>query len=164
MIINNEGKLFGKISIVDFAVVLCIVIAAAAIGVKFIFPKSIGKNIKTCEYTITIQNIREESVEAIKESIGQSWYDVNKVEVGKIKEIISISPFEGNVYKNDGTVIRAEQPGRYKMEIRMEGTAAKGNCAAMLGGKREVMHGSHLTVASKEIACEVLVTDIEFKE
>ncbi|MBQ3573467.1 MAG: DUF4330 family protein, partial [Clostridia bacterium] len=35
MIINKEGKIFGKISIIDIAVVLIIIVLAACIYIKF---------------------------------------------------------------------------------------------------------------------------------
>ena len=162
MFINKEGKLFGKISIIDIAVVVCVILAVAVIGAKFVFPGSrlAGGSMKDCEYTVTVQNIRQESVDAINKSMDLPWFDVNDVEIGKIKEIISIEPYEKELKKSDGSMVLAPVPERYTVKFRMAGKATKGNCAAMLGGKREAMHGSHITIESPEIALEVLITDV----
>ncbi len=166
MIVNKEGKLFGKVSIVDFVIVLCVVLAVAAIGAKFVLPNAsfAGGAEKTCEYTMIVQGVRMESVEAIEKSMGQKWYDVKDTEIGEIKEIISVTPYKDYIYASDGSIILAEVPDKYEVRIRMQGRATKGNCSAMLGGKREAMHGSHFTVSSKEITLEIMTADIEFKE
>ena len=46
MIVNEQGKLFGKVSIVDIAVVVCIVLFAAAIGVRFVLPSRMNTRIR----------------------------------------------------------------------------------------------------------------------
>ena len=165
MFINEEGKLFGKISIVDLAVIICLAAAIIAVGLKFVLPGThIGGSQFNCEYTVTVKNIRIESVNAIRESMKQNWHDVKGVDIGKIKEVISIEPYTGYVYGTNGSVTEAAVPDKYTIKFRMSSPAKKGNCAVMLGGKREIMNGSHLTVSSEEISLEALITDIEIKE
>ncbi len=167
VLINNEGKLFGKVSVVDFLIALCIVAAIAVIGIKFVLPDvaNVGSGeMKNCEYTVTVKGVRQESVDAIEKSMDQMWFDAQNAQVGKIKEIISVEPFKGYIHNEDGTVVNAEIPDKYEVKLRMQGKAVDGKNSVLLSGKREIMHGSHVLLSSKEISLDVLVTDIEITE
>ena len=69
--IDEKGRLFGKINIVDLLVILVIVIAAAVLGVKFLKPGggsaigggSTGTHV---EYTVLVENVQPEVYESVK--------------------------------------------------------------------------------------------------
>ena len=67
MIINKEGKLFGKISIVDIAVVLIVILLAIGIYTRFSGnTKVVVSNGQKIECTFVVKNLRQYSVDALK--------------------------------------------------------------------------------------------------
>ena len=69
--IDEKGRLFGKINIVDLLVILMIVIAAAVLGVKFLKPGGsstvgTGSTGTHVEYTVLVQNVQPEVYESVK--------------------------------------------------------------------------------------------------
>lgn len=162
MIIDEQGKVFGKASIVDIGIAFVILLTIAVLFVRVVNPVNIfgqSKNVN-CEYTVTIKNIRMESVEAIKKSIGKSMYDSQKIKLGVAKEILEVAPSNGYVYKTDGSVVKAPYPERFDIKVRIAGDAIKSKGGVLIGGRKEILNGSRITMSSPEITVETLVTDI----
>lgn len=70
--IDDKGRLFGKINIVDLLVILVIIIAAAVLGVKFLGPDStIAVNPKTTHvtYKVLVESVQPEVYENIQQYI-----------------------------------------------------------------------------------------------
>lgn len=71
--IDEKGRLFGKINIVDLLVILVIVIAAVVLGMKFLKPGSSGiaggSSVKHhVEYTVLVESVQPAVYESIKEN------------------------------------------------------------------------------------------------
>lgn len=69
--IDEKGRLFGKINIVDLLVILVIVIAAVVLGMKFLKPGSGGaigggSTGTHVEYTVLVENVQPEVYESVK--------------------------------------------------------------------------------------------------
>ena len=70
--IDEKGRLFGKINIVDLLVVLVIIIAAAVLGVKFLGPNgTVAVNPKTTHvtYQVLVESVRPEVYENVKQYV-----------------------------------------------------------------------------------------------
>ena len=70
--IDEKGRLFGKINIVDLLVILVILIAAAVLGVKFLSPNSsVSVNPKTIHvtYKVLVESVQPEVYENIQQYI-----------------------------------------------------------------------------------------------
>ena len=71
--IDEKGRLFGKINVVDLLVILVIVIAAAVLAVKFLVPSTVGGGAaggKTkVTYTVLVENVQPEVYDNILEHI-----------------------------------------------------------------------------------------------
>ena len=87
MIINKEGKLFGKVSIIDIAVVLIIAILVAGIAFKFSGGKtSVVSGNEKIECTLFIKNVRMYTVDALKKG-GSTYDDISKEKIGEITDV-----------------------------------------------------------------------------
>ena len=73
-------------------------------------------------------------------------------------------PHVADITKNDGTVVLAEMPGKYTMELQFEATALKGTSSVLLGGKREVSNGSSVLANSESIAVTYTISNITKNE
>ena len=66
-VINEKGKLFGKINIIDLIVVLLLVLACVFVAIKL---GIIGSNEKTTvEYNVKVLAVRDETYEAIAKNL-----------------------------------------------------------------------------------------------
>ena len=70
MFINEKGKLFGKISIIDIVVVIGIAIAVWGLYAKYTAPaaKEIATEDQTIEYTVKVKGVRQGTVDALTRS------------------------------------------------------------------------------------------------
>ena len=74
MIIDEKGKLFGKISIVDIAIILFILLTIAALVWRFTGMQEVSGKIQNvqCRYECMVENVRMESITALKNDIGKN--------------------------------------------------------------------------------------------
>lgn len=125
MIINKEGKLFGKISIVDIAVVLIIAVLAIGIYSRFFGQsKVVVSSGQEIECTFLIRNVRSYTVDALKK--GGNVYDKTSKEL--IGEITDVRQEDGmyNVNKIDGSFVQATPEDRYNVYLTVEFTGKAG--------------------------------------
>ncbi len=131
MIIDEKGKLFGKINLVDLLVIL--VILVGILGIFFTKTKlkeekvlvndsnmliSSSQNLDKLSVHLLAQEVRDVTRDAIV--VGDSVYlaKTDKL-IGTITEVES-KPAMRNVTADDGTVYRAEVPERYDVTIMVE--------------------------------------------
>lgn len=113
--IDSNGKIFGKVSVVDIAILLAVVIAVAGVYVRF-FGRTTDTTVAGTDfyYTFLVENIRESNLEGLKKSVG-SRFSLNEKITGDMGTLLEIkeSTAIAEIVKNDGTVVRTEIDGRY---------------------------------------------------
>lgn len=164
MIIDEKGKLFSKISIIDLALILLLVFAIAFVGFKVL---GIGGNNKIAnskaepyEITFKVSGIRQVSVDALKKSVGKPVSDAWSAKLGKLKKIESIEPYKTTAVKDDGTLVEVEMPEKYVVTLVLEVEGIKTDDSIMLENKRKFSVGSSMILSTKEIAAETIITKI----
>lgn len=151
MIIDKNGRLFGKISIVDiFVIVIAIVVA---LGIYIRFSDNKGKAVVSSDefyYTIEINNIRRQTYDAVMKSKGLHFYSCEKTE-DDMGELIEVDASQGMlmVEKADGTAVDADVPGNYdlKLTFKIDGKINERGYYTTL--MRAVNAGSGYTIKSK---------------
>ncbi|MBR5586754.1 MAG: DUF4330 domain-containing protein, partial [Clostridia bacterium] len=107
MMVDEKGRLFSKISIIDLVIVLLMVVAIAFVGVKILgLNDKIGAiNVKTETYQITfkVNNVRQATVDALEKSVGEEVTDVWAASLGKLTKINSVTPVMTNIANDDGS-------------------------------------------------------------
>ncbi len=84
---DQKGRLFGKINIVDLLVILMLIFAVVAVGVKFKQVKTTNGGDITIEYTISVEKLRQISVDAIEKEYKNIQDAENKKAVGEIVSV-----------------------------------------------------------------------------
>ena len=165
MFIDEKGRLFSKISIVDILVLIFVVCAALFVGLKFFAPAEniTGAQETAYEYTFKVENVRQASVDALKRSEGKSVYDSKGTFLGTLKQIVSTETYKDAVTMPDGTMISAEVPDKYSVKAVVDVTARKTTDSIMVSNKAELSVGSHLSITTPEITVEVVITGINAK-
>lgn len=119
-IVDKNGRLFGKISLIDLLFIAVIIVLAAAIYIRVF---SDGKvNMKTSgsdtfTYEMTVFSVREYTLNAMQ--IGDELYDDNDVYIGKITGIESE---QSETYNStyDGKFEKGVMEGRYDINLTVE--------------------------------------------
>ena len=122
-LIDNNGRLFGKISIVDVLVVLVVVAVGLAVYFKTHQPQT-GTKIET--ETIVYQMLLNSQPQYVVDSlqIGDDVFDKERSTGGSLGKIIDIEVTEGTKREelDKGTVAMVPYTGRYNVLLTIEGT------------------------------------------
>ena len=118
--IDEKGRLFGKLSVIDLAILVIVIVIALGAYVKFMVLEQTAVTIEaaTVHYTLEIVSIRDWTIHNIRE--GDAVF-VTGVYVGTVTgtryEELEV-PVAG-----EGEVWLAYLPGRYVLYVEIEATA-----------------------------------------
>lgn len=122
--IDNKGRLFGKINVVDFIIVLVIIVALCATVFKFSFSPFGGiKNLIATppirvEYVLKISGVRDFTAKNVVRG-DRLYNEDDNTYIGVITDV-EIENATEYVAKVDGTVAMTENPNRYDVYVTVE--------------------------------------------
>ncbi len=120
MIINKEGKLFGKISIVDILVIIAIIIGALGIYSRFFVA---GPKVETAtsriEYTMKIREVRMGTVKALQDFKGPVTDTTTKELLGEIVDVTYTDSVKALELSN-GNLKASPLPERYDVTVTVQ--------------------------------------------
>lgn len=157
--IDEKGKLFGKISIIDISIVLVVLIAAFGFAYKITRGNAILNVTADTKITMVFQikGVRQYAMDAV--DIGDDVYERNGPRLGKVTGVRS-DGYKDVVDLNDGTQVYGEVEGRYNLYITVEGTGRLDEDGYYINGTRFVAVGSEIKIASKRITGDSNVYEI----
>ena len=117
-LINKDGKLFGKINIIDILVVL-LIIAAAIFAVFKMTDFGKSENMPVAKYEFKIEKVRMQTVEAWSENALDIIDAETKTQMGDIVSI-SYEPARELVQKTDGSYCISNHSDRYDVTLTMQ--------------------------------------------
>ncbi len=160
-IIDNRGKLFGIVNIIDLSVILILLLMVVG-GYKVLSskPEMISQNQKVL-INLEVQEIRQPSVDAIKEGDNLYHYDRGQL-LGKIKKV-KIDNYKEEVSTQDGEIILSDVPGKYVANIIVEADAVITDDVIIIGGMHTRV-GTQYRVKNKNIAMFVTVLKVDVIE
>lgn len=117
--IDNKGKLFGKVSVIDLIVVVLICLAIFGVYKRFNSEATqiVNSNVKI-RYVVKVMDIRMTSVDAIKK-MGTTYDSVRNSKIGEIVEV-TYEPYSIVVTKSNGELAKAVVPNKYIAYITIE--------------------------------------------
>jgi|LSQX01.3.fsa_nt_gb ABC-type glucose/galactose transport system permease subunit len=160
MMIDDKGKIKGKVSIVDIVVVLLILFLAAGIFYKFYFVEKGGyAEFDNLQYKVEVKGIRQQSVDAItlESKLFESETDVF---MGTIIEKV-VEPELDYLALNDGTMVQAEKPGRYIVTLTIDVDGVENDHGFFAQGSTELKIGSSVWLKNQLISFEGTVQKIK---
>ena len=172
MIIDNKGKLFGKINIVDLAVVL--VFLVAVLGVVLTKAKLDNSKIMSDDSNMLIQSSAELDTLEIKLKV-KEVRDVTRdaIIVGDDVYLMSNNRFLGSVVRvesepairevsgNNGTVYRAEVPQRYDVTIVVETAGKKKEEGYYTANNIQILYGREMGIKTSTMQTIPKVDGVE---
>lgn len=159
MFIDQNGKLFGKINVIDLLAILVVVLLAAGVLFKFVLNdnKGIG-NDSLIQYTVSIQDVRSYTADAI--SINDAIYDSKTgTYMGKVtgKEV---KPFKDYITKTDGSVALAEKPGKLEVLVTIQVPGVINNYSYLASGSRDINSQSTVFLENRLAGVQGKVVDV----
>lgn len=147
-IVDKNGKLFGKISIIDLLVILAVIIGAFGFSVRFFSnaAESVNQKLKF-EYVVEIEDIRQYTVSALE----KKGIVKEKKSDGVIGEIIAVEsePFKRQLALSNGRIVSVVVPERYVVRVTIAGEGNNAQNGYYIGENAEISVGSTVTIVTK---------------
>ncbi len=161
MLLDEKGRLFGKISIIDIGVLLLIVALLGGVYYKFFMVDKDNNAAKfdTLEYKILVEEVRHQSVDAIE--VGADIYDVKTDSpMGKIisKEVL---PATDQLTKADGTMVIAEKPERFNVLVTIQVPGVETEYGYRAHGRLDLNRESQQVLDTRMIMVETKIVDVK---
>ena len=118
-IVEEKGKLFGIINIVDIGIVLLVIFGVVAVGYKMLLKNASDRETVCIRYTICAEGLRQQSVDAINKSHDNIIDAENDDALGKIVGVEKKNAVQF-VAMADGTYKLAEHPEKYDLYVTLE--------------------------------------------
>ena len=160
-IIDNKGRLFGIINVIDLTVllVLGLLVVGGAYKVINAKPEVINESQKVF-VTLEISNIRKPSVDSIKEGDMLYHYDRGQA-FGRIIAK-KVENYREPVPTSDGRMVMAEVPEKYRVILTVEADAIITDQAIIIGGQHTRV-GSQFRLKNRIIAAFATVLGIDME-
>ena len=159
----KDGKIFGKINIIDLSVILVIILLILGAWIKFgkFNSKSNETYFKTLEYDFRVNNVRNYTVNAFK--IGDIVYDSQTgIDIGRI---IKLDWKEAETYGEmiDGSVGSVRNPYRYDLFFTIATQGTVETDAYYANKTIELKVNSTKLIETKYVKASGTITDIVAK-
>lgn len=161
-LVDEKGRLFGRLNLVDLGIVLLIVLAVCAVGFKVVRERFADRKTVQISYTICVNGVRQQSVDAIS-MVKENITDAEKDEpLGDIVNIVK-EPAVELLQMADGEYKKAEYPDKYDLYITLEteGTMTKDGYFTSSGKK--LLYGSTIGLNNGYSQMFGVIENIEVK-
>ena len=155
----KNGKLFGKINVFDFALILLLIVLVFGITAKFIVAKREAGKSTDITYEVLVKSVRQETLDSFE--IGQKIFEFNTTNC--IGEIINITS-EGAtdlMETLDGKIIEAPVENRFNFTLTVKATAKQGKNGLLNIEKLKIFDGKDITFDTLLNRCQGTVQNIK---
>ncbi len=162
-LIDEKGRIFGKINIIDICLVLVIVLAIGGIFLKKASISETQTVYKDITYTVQIRAIRQPTVEQFQGKLGQSLYVTKTGEyLGTVSDVLCTEA-EGLAIDKNGSYIKTTQPDRYDITITVQTEGTETAKGIFTQGGKQLFIGETLNITSEtaETSGEILSIEVE---
>ena len=160
MLIDKNGKIGGKVSIIDVLAALVIIVAIFGISVRFFSTpaKNARAHVKL-KFVIEIEDLRDYSVEVIE----RKGKVVDKKKKDIIGEIVDVKTkkYLKEEFDSDGNLVYAEVPEKYSVDVTIESDGKESENGYFVGNDTELSVGSTILIATKYVNSSGKVKSIE---
>jgi hypothetical protein len=149
-VIDEKGRLFGLLNVLDLLVLVLIIGAAAS----FAFRASSGEATPILNagekfyVTFRTERVREFSVKAV--NVGDTIYEQHADVLGKVVKVWTEEPHE-IVALNDGTAAYFPMEGKYDLFITIEATGAVNSNGYYVNGNNHLSSGKDVRLQSNMV-------------
>ncbi len=157
-LVNEKGKLFGIINIVDLIIILLVILVAGGIAYKFTHKSAQGE-IKTVEFQVLVPCIRPELAAAV--SVGDKMVSGSSYTAVTVKDI-NIQPGYSVNLDARGQKVEAYDPYLVDLFVTNEGQVNLSSATITMGGQ-EIRVGKDYYVKSLDYELKGTITKVDIK-
>lgn len=164
MIIDKNGKLFGKISIVDIFIVLIIFICIAGAFIRFSGLLGDNKAFNAqIEYTLQVKEVRNKSANALLKK-GELYSSL--ADEAYLGTVVGAERSANDDYAPlaDGTIVKTSAADRYDVLLTVRVDGRQTGTALYTKGGKKIEVGSLEYVATKWVSAEAEVKSVKIIE
>ena len=150
MFIDKKGKLFSKISIIDFMIVVVVIGLGVGMAVRARSDETLQiLNANQMFYaTFVVERVRDFSVEAIH--VDDIFYEQFGGLLGKVVDIEVTQAYDA-LKKDDGTALYAPMEGRHNIYFTLECWGSVNSGGFFVGGNNQLAVGSDVKLKSNKV-------------
>ena len=158
---DKNGKIAGKISIIDLFVLLVIAVLIAGSIYRFTARAAqVDPGEARIEYVLRVAQARELAIKYYQDSIGLPAFDrVTGLHIGDITNVRHEARYP-HMTLPDGSVVAVRHPGTAAIYIYITATGRATDSAIYVGGTREINVGGTVFMRSKYVDVETVVNSI----
>lgn len=156
--IDEKGRLFGKVNLVDLIIILIVIAAVVFLGVKFLGPESTTAN--TQEAIVSFYC--EEAPDYVADQLQAGdvvWDSGDNVNIGTVKDW-SITDSVSYYYAENGETVQASKTGYCAVTLRCDAEGVIGEHGITINGTLYGV-GHTLTIYAGEAKLYLKVSGIE---
>ena len=163
-LVDEKGRLFGLINVIDLAVVLMIIAVGAGLVVKVVLPKLYDDSdkLKDVYVTVVCRQQPEEAAIKLADSIGESLVAKNDFVDGEIAEA-SYVPHMAVGYDDNGIATASDHPYLTDITVVLKGQADP-EAAVFTVGTQEMRIGYTIYVKTQRVEVTGKIEGIRFAE
>lgn len=159
---DKNGKIFGKINIIDLLAILVVIVAVIGISIRFTSIASENVKRKTdFSYVVEIEDVRVYTVNALQK-MGIATDKQGNV-IGEITGV-QYSEMEKQTITENGKSKRVIVPEKYTARVTLEATGKEADSGYFVGENTELSAGSSITMYTKHANCSGKIIKVEKKE
>jgi len=159
-LIDNKGKLFGIINIIDLMVIILVALLAYG-GVTRLKQSPVAEaETKKALVTIEISNVRMATVNGIE--VGDKLYHYDKGTLFGTIVDMKVEPYKEPVESGDGRWVLAEVPEKYVVTLKVEADAKDSADVVVIGGEHTRI-GTQFRLKNKKVAVTSTVLGVEIE-
>lgn len=161
-IIDEHGRVFGKVSVIDLLVILIVLVLGAALYVKYnvLEVTSVAGKTDTITYEIIVYGAREFTVNGIQ--IGDAIYDKNGSGGHSVGTITgkTVTDAKKSQALSDGSIVYGNYEGRYDITLTITANGAVSDGRYLVNKTYEVSTNSTRTFYTKFCTFEATISEI----
>ena len=147
---DKNGKIKGKVSIIDILVVLLIIAVIAGITARYGSKVTTAvKSDKQFEYVLRVENVREYTVNALKK-MGKVTDKKSEKELGDVVDVQVENATQQSITAS-GEVKNPETPGRYTCFVTIRATGKESDDNYILHDSTELSVGRNIDLYTKYV-------------
>ncbi len=159
--LDKKGKLFGKINIIDFCVIIIIIVLAAGAVYKFKFMDKTSNNtaMQPVTYTVKVEKVRSYALDNIE--VGDILFDKTSGNaIGTISNVES-EPATDYVEMDDGSIVKGNVENRINIILTVDADAVKNESGYFVNRTYELLIGSQKKFMTKYFECDGYINSIQ---
>jgi hypothetical protein len=156
--IDKQGRLFGRVSVIDLLVILVVVVLAAVLCLR----KSALEHTSPTSsivYCLRLSGIRDEMVNCWQ--VGDQVFDEDSGIVIGVISAIDVQPCEASAPLADGTYVTSTVDGRKDMTLTLSAEGFVSNGRTYVDRTYEINVNSTRTLSTKYADFDCIITEIQ---